>query len=305
MFGMSVVSRQVQMIPPEAGRPVAAVNGDMFQSSYACPGDPDGLQIVRGELVSGPHPTRVCFWIDAQGNPHRTNVLSRFHVIWPNGARTPFGLNEEREYDGAVLFTSAVGPTTRTRGGREYLLVRKANSPWLPLKIGTTNLAVVMAVSETGNSPVTRNALVLSLGPSLAARTPRFTNGAVVQICTDTVPNLTGARTAIGGGPTLVSGGKPWQAPGFFHMRHPRSAIGWNKDYFFLVEVDGRQIGSVGMTMAELSNYLIKLGCDEAINLDGGGSAALWVDGRIVNNPSQGFERPSANCVVLMDRKKK
>ena len=35
--------------------------------------------------------------------------------------------------------------------------------------------------------------------------------------------------------------------------RHPRSAVGWNADSYFLVEVDGRQRGlSVGMTLEEL-----------------------------------------------------
>jgi exopolysaccharide biosynthesis protein len=44
----------------------------------------------------------------------------------------------------------------------------------------------------------------------------------------------------------------------------------------------------------------VKLGCTEALNLDGGGSASMWVNGRIVNNPSQGRERPSANALFLI-----
>ncbi len=103
MLGVAVVSQQMQLVPRELGRPVAGINGDMFQSSYTYRGDPDGLQIVHGELVSAPHPTRVCVWLDGQGNPHRTNVLSRFHVIWPNGAKMAFGLNEERDSDMVVL----------------------------------------------------------------------------------------------------------------------------------------------------------------------------------------------------------
>jgi hypothetical protein len=302
MLGVANVSQQMQLIPPTAGRPVAAINGDMFQSGYLYPGDPDGLQIVRGELVSAPYPTRVCFWMDAQGNFHRTNVISRFHVTWPNGVKTPFGLNEEREADMAVLYTQAVGPTTRTRGGREFILAGLSNSPCVPLPVGRTFPAVVKAVSETGNSAVPRHALVLSVGSRLAAQLPKLTNGSVLQISTETTPNLAGARTAIGGGPSLVCDKKLWHWPGFMHMRHPRSAIGWNKDYFFMVEVDGRQVGSVGMTFAELAQYMINLGCDEAINLDGGGSATLWVEGRVVNNPCQGFERPAANSVVLIER---
>jgi exopolysaccharide biosynthesis protein len=88
---------------------------------------------------------------------------------------------------------------------------------------------------------------------------------------------------------------------GFLHMRHPRSALGWNKDYIFLVEVDGRQSNiSLGMTFPELADYLIKLGCSEAMNLDGGGSATLWALGSVRNSPSEGDERPSANALVVV-----
>ena len=83
--------------------------------------------------------------------------------------------------------------------------------------------------------------------------------------------------------------------------RHPRSAIGWDQRYLYLVEVDGRQDKlSVGMTLEELASYLAKLGCTEAMNLDGGGSATLWCDGRVRNSPCDGRERPIANALVVL-----
>jgi exopolysaccharide biosynthesis protein len=84
-------------------------------------------------------------------------------------------------------------------------------------------------------------------------------------------------------------------------LRHPRTAIGWNQEYFFLVEVDGRQLRlSAGMTLPELADYMLKLGCEEAMNLDGGGSATCWYNGRVMNSPSQGRERPAANGLVVL-----
>src|SRR5207249_3879784 len=82
-------------------------------------------------------------------------------------------------------------------------------------------------------------------------------------------------------------------------------AIGWNKDYFFLVEVDGRQRSlSVGMTFPELATYMINLGCEEAMNLDVGGSATMWVLGNVMNSPSEGHARPAANAHVLVQTPK-
>ncbi len=89
-------------------------------------------------------------------------------------------------------------------------------------------------------------------------------------------------------------------------MRHPRVAIGWNDQYIFLVEVDGRQRSlSVGMTFPELAAYMVKLGCQEAMNMDGGGSATLWVCGNVINSPSEGKERPCSNALVVVHRKAK
>jgi exopolysaccharide biosynthesis protein len=71
-----------------------------------------------------------------------------------------------------------------------------------------------------------------------------------------------------------------------------------------MVEVDGRQSNlSVGMTFPELANYFIKLGCTEAMNLDGGGSATFWALGAVRSSPSEGEERPSANALVLVRKK--
>lgn len=90
-----------------------------------------------------------------------------------------------------------------------------------------------------------------------------------------------------------------------FQRRHPRSAIGWNDRWLYLVEVDGRQGGlSVGMTFPELAAYLVRLGCREAVNLDGGGSSTLWLLGRVMNSPSDGMERPVANGLVVIQKER-
>jgi hypothetical protein len=301
-IGPGLLSAMVKTIPAEAGRPVAAINGDFYVRRGILLWDPEGLQIMRGQLVSAPHPDRICFWLDAAGRPHRSNVVAHFQVTWPNGAKTAFGLNEARLSSSAVLYSAALGPVTRTVGGLEYLLAAQTNSPWLPLQVGKSYAARVIAVNDLGNSPLTRNILVLSVGPGLSLRLPRAKVGDVLQLSTATTPDLAGAQTGLGGGPTLVAGGKPWHWPDLVQLRHPRSAIGWNENYFFMVEVDGRQTTSLGMSYAEMADYMIKLGCTEAINLDGGGSAELWVDGAVVNAPCMGKERPSANSLVLLKK---
>ena len=124
-----------------------------------------------------------------------------------------------------------------------------------------------------------------------------------MRIVTETVPDLFGATMAIGGGPTLVKDGKAMEWKGWVHVRHPRTAVGWNEKHLFLVQVDGRQLDvSLGMTFAELAAFMVKLGCDQAMNFDGGGSATMWAFGKVQNSPSEGQERPSPNALVVMQK---
>jgi hypothetical protein len=302
-LGVATLSEQVKELPADLGRPVAAVNGDFFKRDTPYLGDPKGLQILRGELVSAPCDW-ACFWVDPEGSPHMTNVLSRFEVVWPTGEKTPFGLNEERARNSAVLYTAAVGPATQTSGGRELVLERNGTNQWLPLRPSVTYSARVREVHDSGNAPVSRETLVLSLGRQLANQIPAVSPGTILQISTAMWPELKGVQTALGGGPPLVRAGKiNERVEG--RVRHPRTALGWNKDYYFLVEVDGRQRDlSVGMTLRELANYMAKLGCTEALNLDGGGSATCWVYGQVMNSPSEGQERGMGNALVVVQKEK-
>ncbi len=303
IIGMGTVSEQLETLPPLVGQPLAAINGDFYSRSERYQGRPRDVQIRLGELVSSPA-GHTSFWLDPQGNPHMTNVTSRLHVIWPDAKTTPIGLNEEREDGAAVLYTTAVGASTRTEGGVELILEAATNSAWLPLRVGKGYTARVKAVRNSGDTPVEQATMVLSLGSSLVSKLPAVRAGDTVQVITDTIPDLTGVEIAIGGGPALVHEGQAMKWNGVIHLRHPRTALGWDKEWIYLVEVDGRQSGlSVGMTLAELADYMIKIGCQEAMNLDGGGSATVWALGKVRNNPSEGQERPSPNALVVVRRK--
>jgi len=315
-IGLNTLVQQIHALPPEAGLPLAAINGDFYvvdeRNPYA--GDPRGLQILDGELVSAPT-DQASFWIDAAGVPQATNVLSRFEVTWPDGGTTPIGLNEERVAGAAVLYTARQGQTTRTRGGRELILDRAGSGPWLPLRAGLNYAARIREARAGGNSGLGPDVMVLSLSLELLTNTAAAAHaeaGAVLNISMATVPDLTGVKSAISGGYVLVRDGKtetlrvPSSADykyASITQRHPRSAIGASRDYLFLVQVDGRQPGySMGMTLAELGDYMQKLGCEVALSLDGGASATFWWKGKIMNRPCNGAARPIANGVVILKK---
>lgn len=309
-LGLGTLSSQVRL-RAAGGTPLAGVNGDFYQRDRSFAGDPRGLQVVDGEVISGPS-GGTAFWIDGAGQPGLASVASRFEVTWPDGRRSPFDVNSDREWNGLLLYTPAAGSSTRTGRGREWILERTKESPEFPLRLGVTYPMRVRAVRETGETPIEADTWVLSAGPGLARSLPEVEAGALVTISTATTPDLSGVRQAIGGGPALVRGGKPVRLGGAdsdtyesssMWERHPRSAVGWNGTHYFLVQVDGRQWGlSVGMTLEELGEWMARLGCEQAMTLDGGGSATLWYQGAVRNSPCDGRERPIANSLVVVRR---
>lgn len=70
--------------------------------------------------------------------------------------------------------------------------------------------------------------------------------------------------------------------------RHPRTAVGIDEDgAVILLVVDGRNEKSAGVTLRELAAIMKSLGCRDALNLDGGGSSAMyWRGAGIVSYPS-------------------
>lgn len=108
----------------------------------------------------------------------------------------------------------------------------------------------------------------------------------------------------IGGTPALVKNGKididQSYGDSFNNARHPRSAIGDNKDNFFLVAVDGRTNGP-GMTLPELAEFMLLIGCVNAINLDGGGSTRLLHNGAAINKPTENRAVDNFICVYLKE----
>lgn len=94
-------------------------------------------------------------------------------------------------------------------------------------------------------------------------------------------------------GPLLAIGGtnEKLDSVPFNTLRHPRSAIGIKPNgKVILLTIDGRHENSAGASLFELTKIMRWLGCTSAINLDGGGSTALWIDtdegNGVVNYPA-------------------
>lgn len=279
---------------------LAGINADFFPPS----GDPLGLMVRNGELLSLPHKDRTVFAWGPSGAKFG-RATSTMELAPANGPTISIdGFNQECGLNDVCLFSESAG-----------YAVTKSPSVEVLLDLGTGTLGpsgeltgTVKAKLTNGTAPVAPGSMVLAAtGPKMAllqtleAGTRVTLKWRVDGFDWEKTPN------AVGGGPVLLRGGKvtiendlEGFTKAFTNNRHPRSAVGRTADGdVWFVAIDGRQSMSVGATLPELAAILKGLGCVDAVNLDGGGSTTMHVLGVTLNRPSDGRERAVANGVLF------
>ncbi|SEB58689.1 Predicted protein [Nocardioides exalbidus] len=272
---------------------LVAVNGDFFDIGRT--DAPLGVTIdqKRGILggsrdgwIPGVNST---LWFDDSG-PH-VSPLSLQYTIRQRKAWTVSGINHPSIPPGQIGVytsdwhrTSGYEVTAGKKRARE-VIVRKnkviSNRPKLSdgKKIGTKDRVLIGTGPMAAKLATLKKGKRITLSKRIEGGRPR------VAISGDRALLVNGVRTVINN-----------------TIAHPRTAVGIDADgrKLLILVVDGRSTVSRGYTMVELANVMTALGAENAINLDGGGSSAMFTrDGAgnmgIVNVPSDGGERLVAN----------
>lgn len=215
-----------------------------------------------------------------------------------NGTLIPLtGVNEWPPQGGAALLTPAFGVLT---AAPEVVAVQLA-----PIEApGGPGTYRVVAAGPAHAGPVMGP--TLALGPAALAFGPVPSAGDTVAITYNLAPE--GARAAVGGGPWLVAAGQPFDdantpAPEERNVRFPVAGAALEPDgTLLLIAVDGRKPTiSIGLTRPEFGALMLGLGASDGLAFDSGGSATLVarepgdVDASVINDPSDGRERPVAD----------
>jgi hypothetical protein len=293
-------------------RALAAINAGFFLLPS---GDPSGIYKLGGQLVSDTRRTRGAVGIVREGSGQRLlfgRVGATMQLRVPRRARPDAvmdisGVDTTRQRGKLMLFTPAYHQHTDTpASGLEWVVQGK------PLRVTSGPLAA-------GKTPIPRDGYVLSFG---GTRPPPLLDalGAGSRVELDThytaiegsEADWRKADAIVGGAGLLIDDGRlipDWKmeqlTAAFVETRHPRTLIGTHSDgAVWMIAVDGRQPKlSVGMSLHELRALARRLGLKNALNLDGGGSTTMWVDGRIVNSPSDAAgPRKVSDALVVVRR---
>lgn len=283
---------------------LAAVNADFFADlTRAWTGNPLGLMVREGEILATPNPKRAVF---AWG----PETLAFGKADWQGSLRMEGGaalrlngLNRTGGPSEAILNGPAVGQAFAAEGDLSVSL--KLDGTLTPTcTVGATVEAITDDKSTWRVAPG-KAVLVVRGAKAATLRGLKPGDRMAVEIKT-TGFDWEKIDGATGGGPMLVEDGETaideegFAASAFVAARHPRTAVGRTAEGdVWLVAVDGRSPFSIGASLPEMAAIMRRLGCVEAMNLDGGGSTTLAAVGLTLNRPSDGRERPVATALVV------
>jgi len=280
---------------------IGGINADFFPWN----GDPLGIMVRGGELVSKPFTGRSVF---AWGAGYFETAVVGYEgkLVLASGEALPIhGINEECGDNMLVANTTTAGiALSRTPAVHAILDV----SDVVLRPEGSWKGKVRIFEPDKTSRKIEKNEIVLTATGNMVPKLMKAARDSEVTISIK-MPGIDWKKAthAVGGGPAVVSAGKVVRSftgegftADFTDKRHPRTAIGATKEGdVWLVVVDGRQANSRGATLGELGQIMFNLGCRSAINLDGGGSSTLNLMGLTLNRPSDGVERAISNSILL------
>jgi Phosphodiester glycosidase len=314
----------------------AGVNAGYFVVEGAGEGDLAGTLAIDGALLSEPLNGRTNFVLpDVSGAGGRLAQLSFSGDVTIDGAKRLLdGINRVRgeirscggtggdrptqrpfhdvtctDESELVHLTPSFGANTATKPGGVEVVVRSG--------------MVTQVIEGGGSTPIPADGYVLS-GSGDAAdflrlnAQPGDRPGVRADVLERGLPFDLTERSVVNGGPALVRDGRFFvraAAEGFVHpndpsfyfnfgiRRNPRTLAGIRPDgTILLVVADGRQPRwSVGLSFAESADVLRSLGARQGMNLDGGGSSAMTLGGRLLGRPSDDTgERPVGDGLFIL-----
>ena len=267
---------------------LVAVNGAFFLPQTGCP---LGTMMVDKKLYTGPVFNRVAMGIFDNGfKMDRVKLNATLKCGW-NEIKVD-NINQPRMSVAYTLcYTSDWGKMSPV-------------SPKNGMQVVVSDGKVISITKE--RSPIPLNGYVL-VGPATNLSSLRINDKVSLDIKTS--PEWGNVNHIISGGPYLVKNGEVFvdiqeQKLLAIGGRNPRTAIGYTKENrFIMITADGREGSSIGLTLKELAMLMQKLGCVNAMNLDGGGSTVMYVNGMIANKPpvSGGIALSNALTISLHD----
>ena len=291
---------------------VGATNGDFyFYQNTLENGIPRSGQFRRDECVTNPV-GRACFVLSDDRKPYIDRVdfagtinlgdtTVRLHTV--NMQRLEW---EDTEGNQINLYTNSYGSATENCSGGAKVVIAPKSTPfkWYANSPETCVVEQIIADGSGVTAIPDGKAVLWAQGSCMSTLTSMKVGDEItinLGVNLQSQPGLLkNFRELMGGSDNIIM--QNGNLVDEWDERHPRTCIGVNADStkVYLVVIDGRSTSSTGVTLGEAVGVFRGLGAAHAINLDGGGSSCMVVNGEVVNTPSDGSLRAVGNGCLLI-----
>lgn len=319
LLGREKTSQMASRFQDSTHEILAAVNADFFNMKT---GEVESNMVIEGQFLKAVRVTDSPF--DPSHKIHsqfaftydKKPLIEKFsfsgEVILPGGNKSSITrINSAADSNSFTLYNFYEGDETP----EAKVNINEAEVELTPVVTQSDTFLCVASSSVLlgGRHTITKGKSILTATGSLAQVLQNGVKyGDTIKVIVRLNPYFKGIRTVTGGWPQIVRNGMnladeadsvEGTFPKFSRVKHPRTGIGFSSDSLtiYFITVDGRQESSSGATLKEFADLMISEGIYNGLNLDGGGSTTMVIDGNVVNRPSdKEGERPVGNCLLLI-----
>lgn len=294
---------------------IAGINGGFFRRGVNIDGLPAGVLKIKDEWYGPAYRKRAAIGWSAQKVGALIDRIQTKTLVSFNTRNYPtHALNQRGLLQKAVLYTPAYGYYADSISGGTDIVIENGK------------IIAIKPANADKKTVIPKQGYVYAMGPKFKLATKGLKIGDKAEVHIHVYPKNKYEQDAwqeveniIGGAPLLIYRGKKVQSyseervrSDFLTLPHARTAVGILKNghWVFVVAENNIFNGTLGLTIPELATYMQKLGCEFALNLDGGGSSTLFLKDNVINHPQgdidEGFGistvRPISDAILVLPK---
>lgn len=294
-------------------RAIAAINGGYFLGDPFTDGLPAGILKINNRWYGIAYRLRGAIgWSNQKPITLMDRVQTKTNVYFDHKKLPVHGLNQPPAQNKAILYSDVWENDLTPLAGGLNIVIQDNH---------------ITKVTDVDTLKIPKGGYLYSLGSKIKYANNVLETGNSATVSIEVIPQKQKEHyldwqkidNIVGGTPLLIFQGEKVQDysverinSGFVKERYARTAIGTLKNgHWLLVIVEQSALtGSPGMSIPELTQFMLEQGCDYALNLDGGGSSTLYVNEKVVNHPEGEDDddfgwhavRPIADAILIVPK---
>jgi exopolysaccharide biosynthesis protein len=288
---------------------IAAINGGFFGPDLVYDGEARGILKINNFYALPKKLRGTIGWSKNDQRLYFDQIETKVNCFFKNSEIKIDGLNRQRKDDEILVYTPIFHKTTLTEAtGKEIVVINNQ----------------IKKIRFFGSSKIPQNGFIISIGKNHPLfNSDQFKINEKISYKITLFPKIESKKVnwnnldyIIGGAPLLIYKNKIIKnyddekiLKGFLIKKHARTAVGTLSNGNVIFVVLDRNESNRGMSIEELAKLMKKLGCEYALNLDGGKSSSMVYNDKYLNTPFKEkymdryeFDRRVSDAIIITSK---